>query len=108
MAGKRVRHVHKYERTTIGKNSYVVYRCVLPDCTHYLSESLIGGKESICWRCGDICVIPRGGRIPKRPHCEKCTKVYNRSTDKPKPDLGKLSELDLDALLGGLDADDDS
>lgn len=73
--------VHKYRKVNIGrKEPYIVYRCMLPDCSHYLPESLIEGKKSICWRCGKEFVMTRAQMDPGityKPVC--CTKSEYRS-----------------------------
>ena len=101
----RKRHIHKYQLRKLGKDkTYVVYACMLPGCNHYLEVSLAFGKETICWRCGNICTIPlrQTGRELVKPHCVKCTKVYpQHRKDKPQIDVGKLEDLSLDDLLQG-------
>lgn len=69
-------HVHKYKRAKLGKNKqFVVYRCVLPDCTHYLAEHHIVGQRNVCWVCGKPHIIYRDSNgVLARPHCKSCTK----------------------------------
>jgi len=75
------RHVHKYKRNKLGKG-YVVYECVLPDCTHYLEESRIVGKRTICWVCGKQTTIYRDSNgILARPHCKGCTKTKKQERE---------------------------
>jgi hypothetical protein len=69
------RHVHRYQRDVLGK-SYVIYKCALPDCTHYVPENLVVGRESQCNRCKKnnfIIKRTQDGRILHKPHCEECT-----------------------------------
>lgn len=69
-----MKHIHKYIRTDIGeKKPYVVYKCALPECTHYLAEKLALGKLSICWRCGNTFQLVKRLML-KKPHCDACTK----------------------------------
>jgi hypothetical protein len=97
-------HVHKYLRHTF-KSGYVVYKCMLPGCSHYIDAALVAGKQTICWRCGAVCLIPIRDvdNQLKRPHCLSCTKVYNRvRTDKTiEVDTTKLADMSLEDLLGG-------
>lgn len=66
--GKKDDHIHKYKKDILGKD-YVIYKCVLPSCSHYLSERLIKGKFSICWRCGEPFIIKL---LHAKPHCDDC------------------------------------
>ena len=84
--------IHKYERTKLGKK-YIIFRCMIPNCSHYIPESLIKGRISICWRCGEQFVIDREAAELARPHCKDCTKpkeVPDAFTDA----LGKLINLE--------------
>ncbi len=72
----KLKHLHKYERTEIGNKGWIVYRCVLPDCSHYLpSANLIIGKESLCHGICDGTVIYTQedfNQKLKRPMCLAC------------------------------------
>lgn len=82
------KHTHRYERVDIGvSKEYLVYRCTLPDCSHYLPESLVVGKKSICWRCGAEFVI-RKDLLFKKPHCEDC--IERKTDETTKERLDKL------------------
>lgn len=63
-------HVHKYKRTTLGKE-YVIYRCMKVGCSHYIPPELIIGRISECWRCGEAFEIEKG-RINVMPICKEC------------------------------------
>ena len=77
-------HIHKYERVNIGVNRpHFIYKCSLPNCTHYVSERLVAGRLSICWRCGEAFVIRKGKNgVLKKPHCLGCTKRKDESLDR--------------------------
>lgn len=100
------KHVHRYRRAVLGKD-YVVYKCVLPDCTHYLSEQFIIGKKNLCWRCNEPHIITR--KLAK-PHCVKCTKGFEDdsvvessvSTIENVHRVHHPNTQALDALLGGV------
>ena len=82
---------HKYHRVKMGKTrEYIVYRCALPTCTHYILRELVVGRESLCHRCGKAFILT------------------NKSIQRAKPTCGclsfrqeRLAGLDLDALLKG-------
>ena len=82
---------HQYRRVRMGKGKdYVVYRCILPGCSHYINKELAPGRESICWECG------------------KTFFMTTRSLQQAKPTCGcksfraeRLAGLDVDALLKG-------
>lgn len=73
---------HKYELLKIKKLDRngdrssvikrVIYKCMFPDCSHYLNEpELAIGKLSICWGgCGEAVIIQKD--MPVKPLCAKC------------------------------------
>lgn len=75
---KPSRHIHKYKRKELGrKTSYIVYACMLPNCSHYLRRELMVGKESICWKCGEVFTLTHknvGTDRQVKPKCPKCMK----------------------------------
>ena len=64
---------HKYQLVDIGRNKkYLVYRCMLPNCTHYLPHrNLIIGKESLCSNCSRQFIIGKDETLVK-PVCHIC------------------------------------
>lgn len=83
-----MKHTHRYERVDIGVNKeYIVYRCSLPDCHHYLPETLVVGKKTICWRCGAEFILTRN-LLFKKPHCENC--IERKIDDATKERVDKL------------------
>lgn len=69
------KHTHKYQRTDISKTphkEYIVYRCVLPDCNHYIVPELLIGKRSLCHRCDEEFVITSDLARLAKPHCKEC------------------------------------
>lgn len=62
--------VHKYLRIKTEKNERILFRCVLPNCSHYIMEEFIIGKECICWRCSKVFVILGRMKYRTRPYCE--------------------------------------
>lgn len=73
---------HLYERVAYGVKGYQVFRCQVPNCSHFMSPmSLVENKISQCWlHYKDVCegsviitkdmLIP--GREVKQPACESC------------------------------------
>jgi len=105
---KKTDKLHRYILAGIGKEKkYLVYRCMHADgaCGHYLPAAEAIGRDTICWRCGATCKVPKGrpDRMVKRPHCVSCTKVYRDSLPKAssKPvDLKRLETMTLEELMG--------
>ena len=43
---------HYYRRVRMGKDKkYVVFRCILPNCSHYVPKELAIGRQAVCWKC---------------------------------------------------------
>lgn len=68
---------HKYQRVTLGqKGTYEVYKCMLPDCAHYVQAQLAVGRLSLCWGgCGNNVLLDQdavGDRKVWRPMCDDC------------------------------------
>jgi hypothetical protein len=97
-------HIHKYILADIGRNKeYLVYMCAL-SCNHYKPAAEVVGLDTICWRCGRVCQVPRmrRNRYVKRPHCVSCVKEYKSRLPKPSSmpvDLKKLEEMSIEDLL---------
>lgn len=93
------KHTHRYERRDIGvKSPYLVYACTLPDCNHYLHPSLIPGKMSLCWHCGNPFQILKAEA--KRPKCVNCIR--------PKDVNLTAAEKSVEAFLGDLESGEDN
>lgn len=74
-----MKHTHKYQRKNIGRskeNPFFVYQCTLANCTHYIREKLILGKNSFCWSCEEEFTIHPIGNQPykRKPICDSCWK----------------------------------
>lgn len=69
---------HKYERMKVGKNDHEIYKCMFPDCPHYLpSLELAIGRLSLCWGidCHNTVEMTRdmvSNRKTVKPMCESC------------------------------------
>jgi hypothetical protein len=81
----KIKHNHRYERTEIGNKGWVVYRCTLSDCTHYLpNAALMVGRESLCWGlCGGTCIYTQEdfNQKLKRPMCASCRDERQRQKE---------------------------
>jgi hypothetical protein len=75
----KTNHIHKYERVEVGKKGWVVYKCVLPGCSHYLPvANLMIGKESLCHGiCEGTTIYTQDdyNQKLKRPMCESCREL---------------------------------
>lgn len=65
-------HIHKYMRVVIGKNGFVVMKCMIPGCRHFISRELAVGRESICWKCGAALVLTMENTTAKKPVHDEC------------------------------------
>ncbi len=83
---KKISCIHKYQRTTLGKN-FLIYRCMVPGCSHYVSAKLMLNRICECWRCGNPMVIDKYSAHLAKPHCENC--VERTDSDK----IDRLTEL---------------
>lgn len=80
------KHTHRYYRAQLAFGE--VWACALPDCNHHMPEhyaSLMNGKRSICWECGEPFVLDPDALKMERPQCIGCRTGI-------KPD-------DIDAIL---------
>lgn len=67
-------HIHQYKRLDIGKDKeYIVFKCALPNCAHYLAPYLVVGRESLCPRCEESFIIENKHLQLAQPHCDNCT-----------------------------------
>jgi hypothetical protein len=58
----------------IGKlKDYIIFRCFIPGCAHYISEDHIINRKSLCWACDKPFVITYK-LIKLKPVCEDCKK----------------------------------
>ena len=62
-------HIHKYKRFKFPNGKKRGYRCMLPNCPHYIFEAMIVGKQSVCWRCGTTFTIDEVSGKQLKPHC---------------------------------------
>lgn len=85
MASRVANHLHRYKKMDIGRNgnSFPVYKCVKPACSHYVRVDLAEGKICECNKCGEPmlltkAVLTHSGKKPMtKPHCSSCIKKRN-------------------------------
>lgn len=106
MTKQHHRGPHRYRRTELGKNKYVVYSCILTNCTHYLSKSLMLGKESLCHRCDGTLILTQEHLRDERNilSCDNCLRERLIRINKLKeipPDLAsnKTQEAIYDSVI---------
>ena len=67
------KHIHKYRKGKLSlATNTKIYKCALPDCSHYILAHLIKGRKSICWRCGSEFTIEREHQRMAKVHCSDC------------------------------------
>lgn len=82
MSTKSKRHTHKYYRVDLG--SYKVWACALPDCMHHMPphyNNLVEGKNSFCWKCGEMFVLNTINMKRDKPLCDDCSATGNATLD---------------------------
>lgn len=84
MAKTRRKHLHKYERVILGSKGYVVFRCVEPDCSHYIAKDFAKGKMCACNRCDGPMILDTRAMSLVRPHCENCIEHKDSNIEKLK------------------------
>jgi hypothetical protein len=82
-------HVHKYIYAELGgervihengKKKFIkvpgfpIFRCILPDCNHYVSRNNALGMKTICWRCGEEMIMKVYHLKETKPHHRECRK----------------------------------
>jgi len=77
---KKIDHeIHKYKRMSVGRKGHEIYKCMLPNCSHYLPYvELAIGRLSACWGCGASVELTQdmvGDLKTVRPICEDCKKL---------------------------------
>jgi hypothetical protein len=102
MARRKWDHeVHKYNRVVFNSKragETIIWRCVLPNCQHYLVGEMVVGKLCVCNRCNDgVFEMKRAHLTKKKPHCLSCTKQYAGKKRQPTG----IAEIvnNLEALL---------
>jgi hypothetical protein len=67
--------VHRYVKFNYKKpGTATLWRCILPNCGHYVVDKLVIGRQSICNRCNHVFEMKLSNLTQKKPHCLVCTK----------------------------------
>lgn len=90
---KRRSHVHKYQRVKWGKAGTIIWRCMLPGCTHYVHTEMAKNRKSLCWKCLGVFVLTGEKLMRVRPKCDACQHTAVNEKEKP---------LTIDDLLENL------
>jgi len=77
---------HKYQKVALGKKGYMVYKCILLNCTHHMpSIEMMLGKLTLCHLCNDELSFTRemlvAGREVTKPFCPSCRVVRLRARE---------------------------
>lgn len=77
----KARHIHQYERKDIGKKGrpYIIYKCALTNCPHYVPEDLVVGRLSTCPYCSEPFTIKQSDLALVKPHCKDCINEVARA-----------------------------
>jgi hypothetical protein len=106
--------IHKYRRTFVGKKlgkknkddakpRTPIWRCMLPNCQHYLFTETVIGKTAICWKCDDTFNIKKFHLERVRPVCSKCRGIVEKSTMTEQQEADITSGIE--AVLEGMNLD---
>jgi hypothetical protein len=72
---------HKYLKKKLKKGAYVVWKCMLPGCPHYIKDELVENRMTRCWRCGTEFVLDKLVMKLTRPHCKACTRGSDKKEE---------------------------
>lgn len=103
-----MKHIHKYIRDILGHKKRtnqkpkatdtLIFKCILPGCSHYIRNQFIEGKISECWECHENFVIDKIASRLQKPICQACrmkrrrTKIETPVEDMLDDILGEFSE----------------
>lgn len=95
MARRTIRRhpTHQYVKAKLKPSGRIIYRCVIPGCTHYLFEEVVAGQQSICNRCEKEFVLTKAAMKRSKPHCLECTRGREREGPKVTDVLTNLNDL---------------
>lgn len=66
------RHFHRYKKDVLGR-AYVIYKCTLPGCSHYIPANLLVNRLALCGECEEVIVIDKLKAQQAIPRCDKHT-----------------------------------
>lgn len=94
-------HIHRYYRphakllSPSAKTKTQTWHCGFSNCSHYMGKVYIVGKESVCWRCGEILILTPDRLRVRKPYCRNCEVIAKeRRNPKPAEDVlkGQIAE----------------
>ena len=88
MASSKEQHIHTYERPRWNRN---IYRCIAPDCSHYIQKKLLLGKYGKCPECGSQFILDREKLLRAKPRCDFCS---NTKKSRALKEIGEIKELE--------------
>ena len=100
---KKNHKVHMYERvprTNLKKE--IIYRCILPGCSHWIRQSLLFNRKAICPRCNHVFIVSKAMSKLKKPHCEDCTKTQHVRIKESEIEIFHQSQDDIDREMDEL------
>lgn len=88
-------HVHKYQRFVVGKKKHMIFKCMIPGCSHFQpTKELIIGAQSRCWggalelECQNIILMNQSHILPSitgaKPFCEDCKELRKKKKETRK------------------------
>lgn len=83
-------HIHTYERPRWNRN---IYRCVAPDCSHYIQKKYLLGKYSKCPECGNQFILDREKLLRAKPRCDFCSNTKKSRQLKAVGEVKELQEI---------------
>lgn len=85
---------HIYERSSANKK---VYRCIHPDCAHYIKRELLGGKRAECPKCHELFILTWTKLRLKKPTCDACSRSPRAAEIRQLQELSKqlTNEIEL-------------
>ena len=98
---------HMYKRVVWGKKDKpsIIYKCIIPGCTHYMHRAIVEGSICLCNRCKRKEVVITKAIISRnivKIHCPACTRnTWNRKEDTGPSISDVQSKLDKILGLGG-------
>ena len=98
-------HIHQYEKVKWGAKQTVIWKCMLPDCSHYLHVEFIMGKLCRCFKCGRTFEMTTAKLLRKRPKCDDCQHKSGQGVKGKREDkvsIPDLSNIDINDLLENL------
>ena len=69
---KQYDHIHKYRKVLWGKQKTIVWRCMLPGCSHYVHDEMVRNRKSLCSLCNAPFVMNPDKMRRIKPRCDRC------------------------------------